>query len=306
MSHLIPPEPSICLAASVSVFLGSWKSAGVLCVPCPETPPALEHLGHWWHCSVWHCAWPWFMGGETAGVFSSASLLGIGTGLMVKFQCPEFTLYYQQCRTAPNHPSAHDLLLPPCQSLQKWCYAVQELTAAFPPLLETRFFYELWKKTPKEEERCLQRCICMCIHWSNLPVDVMTRTLVSMSCPQYRKWLSIDWGCTSCALILLYSSQDVYLLLLPVSCSQPPFLPQLRSRYSASVKLSSRSWPGLSRFGLARPPPVRMTAELEVSVMLESRWFAMFFTDQAERTYITWMQQFLEKFMINFSFNFWF
>lgn len=31
--------------------------------------------------------------------------------------------------------------------------------------------------------------------------------------PQNRKWLSIDWRCTSFELILFYFSQDVYLLL---------------------------------------------------------------------------------------------
>lgn len=46
-----------------------------------------------------------------------------------------------------------------------------------------------------------------------------------MGCPHHRKWLSIDWRCTSCMLILLNSSQDVYLLLLPVYLSHP--LPRL-------------------------------------------------------------------------------
>lgn len=51
----------------------------------------------------------------------------------------------------------------------------------------------------------------------------------AMSCSEYRKWLSIDWRCTSCALILLSSSQDVYLLflLLHISLSHPTFCPLL-------------------------------------------------------------------------------
>lgn len=42
--------------------------------------------------------------------------------------------------------------------------------------------------------------------------------------PPNRKWLSIDWRCTSFELILFYFSQDVYLLLLclPLPPSIPP------------------------------------------------------------------------------------
>lgn len=55
-SHLIHPcfpEPSICLAVSVSVFLGSWEAAGVLCIPVPRRFANPGAPGPQWHCSMW-------------------------------------------------------------------------------------------------------------------------------------------------------------------------------------------------------------------------------------------------------------
>lgn len=81
MSHLIHPcfpEPSICPSVSVSVFFGSLKAPGALCVPCPDTVPTLVLLGH--SGIVLHgplCVT--LVQGEAAGGSSSTSLLGINT-----------------------------------------------------------------------------------------------------------------------------------------------------------------------------------------------------------------------------------
>lgn len=114
-----------------------------------------------------------------------------------------------------------------------------------------------------------------CILCTLYIVCVLSYTLLialkeAMDYPQNRKWLSIDWRCTSFKLILLYSSQDVYLLLpcLPL----PPSTPPPSFTWSCNL-MSVRLAPGQTwlMFDLAQTSCVMVATELEVMVILESR-----------------------------------
>lgn len=142
--------------------------------------------------------------------------------------------------------------------------------AAFPLVLETGFFFELWKHLRKEESWLLSFACSSC--------DKNIGLQDAMSCPQYRKWLNIDWRCTSCVLILLYSSQDVNLLLLPRLPLPPSSPPPSSITWVYIGVLSSSSWPGLSRFGLAQT--VACDDDSWVKTLARIQLIAIVFTDQ--------------------------
>lgn len=80
---------SICLAVSVSVFLGSWKAPGVLCVPCPDALPNPVLLGLVALFCVAHCVWPWFRGKQLVDPPVPACLaLRLGSSLGVELLGP--------------------------------------------------------------------------------------------------------------------------------------------------------------------------------------------------------------------------
>lgn len=99
-SHLIYthvfPNTSICLAVSVSIFLGSWKAPGVLWVLSPDALPTPVLLGH---IGIVLCG-PLCMTlvqGETAAGSYSTSLLGTETGLKpwCNITAPQFPTFIQ-------------------------------------------------------------------------------------------------------------------------------------------------------------------------------------------------------------------
>lgn len=111
---------------------------------------------------------------------------------------------------------------------------------------------------------CIHYTLCLCFQ------TLLIALKEAMDYPQNRKWLSIDWRCTSFKLILLCSSQDVYLLLpcLPL----PPSTPPPSFTWSCNL-MSVRLAPGQTglMFNLAQRSCVMVATELEVMVILESR-----------------------------------
>lgn len=66
-------------------------------------------------------------------------------------------------------------------------------------------------------------CVCVCSICNDC-FHALMHPYSRREYPRNRKWVSIDWRCTSFELILFYFCQDVYLLLpcLPLPPTTPP------------------------------------------------------------------------------------
>lgn len=138
-------------------------------------------------------------------------------------------------RESSDYPSTVELLFLQCQVQVMLCF----------PLLKTGVFFVQAQFRVYVYSRWLHmysiHCVCVFSYSFLIALEE------AVGYPQNRKWLSIDWRCTSFELILLYSFQDVYLLLLPC-LPLPPSSPPPSYTWSRDFT-SVRSAPGQTWLG---------------------------------------------------------
>lgn len=141
-----PGHQSVSLSLSLSVFLGSYKPPGVLCVLCLDTVPTPGTPRTQWHCSVWPIECDPGSGGNSWWILQYQPTWHQGWALALALNYS--VTVPNPCRDSFENSLGVAGLFPPCQVCR--CVVMLRRFLVF----KAHFSFELWKVWAKRRDPC--------------------------------------------------------------------------------------------------------------------------------------------------------